>query len=322
MNIGEIHAKAQEQFNLVDAGPVKYVVSTGSVILDRALSIGGYPSGRIVEIYGPEMAGKTTLALHAMAEAQEMGEYPALIDMERALDETYAGSIGLKGKPNKEGGYLVETPDYGEQAFEVIEFLIDMGIKFIVVDSVSAMTPKAEIEGDYGESHMGLQARMMSQGMRKIVGKVAENDVVLIFINQIRMKIGVMFGSPETTTGGNALKFYASMRLDIRAGSKDNEIKNNAEIVGKYSKVKIVKNKLGPPMRTLMIPIIFGKGIWQAGELLDELLVVGAITKKSSYFYLNDSKIGAGKFNSISWIDENLEQCKEILIEYKKDTST
>ncbi len=317
MNISEIHAKAQDQFDLIDSAPVDFIVPTGSVLLDRALSIGGYPSGRIIEIYGVEMSGKTTLALHGMANAQAMGKDVALIDMERALDQDYAKKIGLKGEPNVEGGYIHEAPDYGEQAFKLIEYLITTGIKFIVVDSVSALIPKAELEGDYGESHMGLQARMMSQALRKITGMVYENDVILVFINQIRMKIGVVFGNPEVTTGGKALPFYSTIRIELRPNG--DEIKSGTDIIGKYSRAKIRKNKLGAPMRVVMIPIIFGRGVWRSAEIFDEMLTNGLITKKSSFYYYEGNKIGAGKSNTMDEIDSKLEFYEEALHEYQKN---
>jgi recombination protein RecA len=314
MDISKLYETAKKQFKLEDTDPIKFVIPTGSILLDRALSIGGYPSGRIVEIYGPEMSGKTTLGLHAMAEAQKK-KYPVgLIDMERAFDEKYAKAIGLKGNPNED--FLYFTPDFGEQAIEIIRFMIGEGVKLIVVDSVSAMTPKAEFIGETGESFMGLQARMMSQALRQITGPAYQNNVIIIFINQIRMKIGIMFGNPETTSGGKALGFYASIRIETRGTGDD--IKQNGEQVGKYTRAKIKKNKLGPPNRAVQVPIIYGSGVWSAGEIFDELLSHGAIKQRSSFYYCKDEKLGNGKFNSIEEIEKNRKKYLGVLNEYKK----
>lgn len=318
MEISELYETAKRQFNLEDIDPIQFVIPTGSILLDRALSIGGYPSGRIVEIYGPEMSGKTTLGLHAMTEAQGKGFPVGLIDMERAFDDKYAANIGLKGKPNKDFFYF--TPDWGEQAIEIMRFLINEGVKLIVVDSVSAMIPKAELIGDTGESHMGLQARMMSQALRQITGPAYQHNVVVIFINQIRMKIGVMFGNPETTSGGKALGFYSTIRIEVRGTGDD--IKREGQLVGKYTRAKIKKNKLGPPNRTVQIPIVYGSGVWSAGEIFDELLSYGAIKQRSSFYYCKDEKMGNGKFNAIQNIEENKKKYMGVLNEHKKSKST
>jgi recombination protein RecA len=284
MSIESLYEKFKDKYE-IEEKPPKDVVSTGSVLLDRALTIGGYASGRIIEIYGPEGAGKTTLALHAMAEAQRKGWDAAIIDMEAGLDVEYAKSVGVKGKPNVD--YLHLIPSWGEQAIDELIDTIEAGVRLIVVDSVAAMVPKAEYEGDTGEAFMGLQARMMGQALRKITTRVEASGAVLIFINQVRSKIGVFFGSPETTTGGRALPFYSSMRIQVKQGD---QIKSKQDIIGKYLRCKIIKNKLGPPLKECQVPIVFGQGIDSARELLEELQVKGILTKRSSYFYYGEEK--------------------------------
>jgi len=264
------------------------VIPTGSLALDRALGVGGYPRGRLVEIYGAESSGKTTLALHAIAQVQRSGGVAAFIDAEHALDTQYAARLGVNIED-----LLVSQPDYGEQALEVLELLIRGGVvDLIVVDSVAALVPKAEIEGDMGDSHMGLQARLMSQAMRKITSQVAKQQAVVIFINQIRQKIGVFFGNPETTTGGNALKFYASVRLEIRRLSA---IKQGEEVVGNRTLVKVVKNKLAPPFRSVEFDIRYGSGICRASELLDLGEQSGVVEKSGSWLSFGESRLGQGR---------------------------
>ncbi len=276
------------------------VIPSGSILLDEALGIGGYPRGRIIEIYGPESSGKTTLALHAIAEAQKLGGIAAFIDAEHALDPQYAKSLGV----NIDDLWLSQ-PDTGEQALDIAESLIRSGaVDIIVVDSVAALTPQAEIEGDMGDSHMGLQARLMSQALRKLTATIAKSKCILVFINQIRMKIGVMFGNPETTTGGNALKFYASVRLEVRRiesiDSKDAE-----DAVGNRVRVKVVKNKVAPPFRKAELDIYFGKGISAASSLLDSAVKYNFIEKKGSWFTIGEEKVGQGKENAIAFIEQN-----------------
>ncbi|HTR45360.1 MAG TPA: recombinase RecA, partial [Thermodesulfovibrionales bacterium] len=267
------------------------VIPTGSLTLDIATGIGGYPRGRVVEIYGPESSGKTTLALNAIAEAQKTGGVAAFIDAEHALDITYAGRLGVKVED-----LLISQPDTGEQALEVAEALVRSGaVDIVVVDSVAALVPKAEIEGEMGDSLPGLQARLMSQALRKLTAAISKSLTTVVFINQIRMKIGVMFGNPETTTGGNALKFYASMRLDIR---RIDNIKDNQETIGGRVRVKVVKNKVAPPFRQAEFDIYFNEGISKAGELIDLGVEHGAVEKSGAWYSFNGTRIGQGRENA------------------------
>ena len=273
-------------------------VSTGSLNLDIALGIGGLPRGRVVEIYGPESSGKTTLALHVIAEMQKIGGTAAFVDAEHALDPVYAKKLGVDIDE-----MLVSQPDTGEQALEITDMLVRSGaVDIIVIDSVAALTPKAEIEGDMGDSHMGLQARLMSQALRKLTGNIKRSNTLVIFINQIRMKIGVMFGSPETTTGGNALKFYASVRLDIR---RIGAIKKGDEIVGNETKVKVVKNKVAPPFKLAHFEILYGVGISREGELIDLGVEHKLIEKAGAWYSYNGDKIGQGKEKVRVFLKEN-----------------
>lgn len=276
-------------------------ISSGSLLLDEALGIGGYPKGRIVEIYGPESSGKTTLALHAIAESQKKGGIAAFIDAEHALDPNYAASLGVKTDE-----LWIAQPDNGEQALEIVERLVRSGaIDIIVVDSVAALTPQAEIDGDMGDSHMGLQARLMSQALRKLTGILSKSNTLIIFINQIRMKIGVMFGNPETTTGGNALKFYSSCRLEVR--KIETLSKGSDNIVGNRVRVKVVKNKVAPPFRKVEMDLIFGKGISYIGSILDASIKYDLIEKSGSWYAYNDEKIGQGKDNATNFLEANPE---------------
>lgn len=273
-------------------------ISTGSLGLDIALGIGGLPKGRIVEIYGPESSGKTTLTLQAIAECQKAGGTAAFIDAEHALDPQYARKLGVDID-----NLLISQPDHGEQALEIADMLVRSGaIDMIVIDSVAALTPKAEIEGEMGDSHMGLQARLMSQALRKITGNAKRSNCMVIFINQIRMKIGVMFGSPETTTGGNALKFYASVRLDIR---RIGQIKEGDEIVGSETRVKVVKNKMAPPFREALFQIMYGQGTNRLGELVDLASAQDIVQKSGAWYAYNGTKIGQGKNNVVRYFEEN-----------------
>ena len=273
-------------------------VSSGSLTLDIALGIGGLPKGRIVEIYGPESSGKTTMTLQAIAECQKAGGTCAFIDAEHALDPQYARKLGVDID-----NLLVSQPDHGEQALEIADMLVRSGaIDLIVVDSVAALTPKAEIEGEMGDSHMGLQARLMSQALRKITGNAKRSNCMVIFINQIRMKIGVMFGSPETTTGGNALKFYASVRLDIR---RIGQVKEGDEIVGSETRVKVVKNKMAPPFREAIFQIMYGKGVNHLAELVDLAVAQELVQKAGAWYSYQGNKIGQGKNNVIRYLEEN-----------------
>ena len=273
-------------------------ISTGSLGLDVALGIGGLPKGRIVEIYGPESSGKTTLTLSVIAEAQKAGATCAFIDAEHALDPGYAEKLGVNIDD-----MLVSQPDTGEQALEITDMLVRSGsVDVIVIDSVAALTPKAEIEGDIGDSHMGLAARMMSQAMRKMTGNIKNANCLVIFINQIRMKIGVMFGSPETTTGGNALKFYASVRLDIR---RTGAVKDGDEIVGNETRVKVVKNKVAPPFKQAEFQILYGKGIYRMGEVIDLGVKQGLVDKAGAWYAYNGNKIGQGKANAAKFLLDN-----------------
>ena len=283
-----------------DAGAMADIqaVSTGSIALDVALGIGGLPRGRVVEIYGPESSGKTTLTLHAVAEMQKLGGTAAFVDAEHALDPSYAAKLGVNIDD-----LLVSQPDTGEQALEITDMLVrSNAVDIIVNDSVAALTPKAEIEGDMGDSHMGLQARLMSQALRKLTANIKRSNTLVIFINQIRMKIGVMFGSPETTTGGNALKFYASVRLDIR---RTGAIKKGDEIVGNETKVKVVKNKVAPPFKTINFEILYGEGISHEGELIDMGVSCNLIDKAGAWYSYNGDRIGQGKEKVRAYLKEN-----------------
>ncbi|MCQ2279744.1 MAG: recombinase RecA [Bacteroidales bacterium] len=291
---------------LGDAAPEAVeVIPSGSIALDAALGVGGYPKGRIIEIYGPESSGKTTLAIHAIAEAQKRGGIAAFIDAEHAFDRFYAEKLGVNTDD-----LLVSQPDNGEQALEIADNLIRTGaIDIIVVDSVAALTPKSEIEGDMGDSKMGLQARLMSQAMRKLTSTISKTKCCCIFINQLREKIGVMFGNPETTTGGNALKFYASVRLDIR---RQSQIKDGDMASGNHVKVKVVKNKVAPPFRTAEFDIMFGEGISKIGEIIDMAVEKNIIKKSGSWFSYNDSKIGQGRDTVKQVLSDNPELAEEI----------
>ncbi|MGE3476489.1 MAG: recombinase RecA [Rhodospirillaceae bacterium] len=280
-------------------------VSTGSLGLDLALGIGGLPKGRIIEIYGPESSGKTTLALHVIAEAQKGGGTCAFVDAEHALDPGYARKLGVNLDD-----LLISQPDAGEQALEIADTLVRSGaIDVLVVDSVAALTPRAELEGEMGDSHMGLQARLMSQALRKLTASVARSNTLIIFINQIRMKIGVMFGNPETTTGGNALKFYASVRLDIR---RIGQIKDKEDVVGNQTRVKVVKNKVAPPFKVVEFDIMYGEGVSKTGELLDLGTKAGIVEKSGSWFSYNSERIGQGRENAKTFLREHPEVAAEI----------
>ncbi|MCP4749068.1 MAG: recombinase RecA [Desulfobacteraceae bacterium] len=274
------------------------VISTGSIALDRALGIGGLPRGRVIEIYGPESSGKTTLALHAVANAQKQGGIAAFIDAEHALDINYARRLGVNCDE-----LLVSQPDTGEQALEIADMLLRSGaIDIMVIDSVAALVPRAEIEGEMGDSHMGLQARLMSQALRKLTGTIGKTNTSLIFINQIRMKIGVVFGNPETTTGGNALKFYASVRLDIR---RTGAIKNGQDVAGSRTRVKVVKNKMAPPFKEAEFDIMYGEGISITGDLLDVGIEAGIIDKSGSWYSYKGERIGQGRENAKKFLKDN-----------------
>ena len=281
------------------------VVSTGSLALDVALGIGGLPRGRVVEIYGPESSGKTTLALQVIAEAQKTGGTSAFIDAEHALDPTYAEKLGVQIDD-----LLVSQPDTGEQALEITDMLVrSSAVDVVVIDSVAALTPKAEIEGEMGDSHMGLHARLMSQALRKLTSNIKRSNTLVIFINQIRMKIGVMFGNPETTTGGNALKFYASVRLDIR---RIGAIKKGDEIVGNDTRVKVVKNKMAPPFRQALFEILYGEGISRQGELIELGVKEGIVDKAGAWYSYNGDRIGQGKDNVRNFLKDNPEIAQDI----------
>ncbi|GFZ76682.1 protein RecA [Pseudohongiella nitratireducens] len=280
-------------------------ISTGSLGLDVALGIGGLPRGRIVEIYGPESSGKTTLTLQVIAECQKKGGTCAFIDAEHALDPIYANALGVDVE-----NLLVSQPDTGEQALEIADMVVRSGaVDVVVIDSVAALTPKAEIDGEMGDSHMGLQARLMSQALRKMTGNIKNSNTLVIFINQIRMKIGVMFGSPETTTGGNALKFYSSVRLDIR---RIGSIKDGDEVVGNETRVKVVKNKVAPPFRQTEFQIMYGKGIYRMGEIIDLGVKLNLLDKSGAWYAYNGDKIGQGKKNVAAFLEENSELADEL----------
>lgn len=286
-------------------------VSTGSLGLDIALGLGGLPYGRVVEIYGPESSGKTTLTLQVIAEAQKQGKTCAFVDAEHALDPIYAEKLGVNVD-----ALLVSQPDTGEQALEITDMLVrSNAIDVIVVDSVAALTPKAEIEGEMGDSHVGLQARLMSQALRKLTSSVKNANTLLIFINQIRMKIGVMFGSPETTTGGNALKFYSSVRLDIR---RIGSVKQGDEIVGNETRVKVVKNKVAPPFKQAEFQIMYGSGIYHMGEVIDLGVKEGLIDKAGAWYAYKGDKIGQGKANAAKYLEEHLDIANEIELEIRR----
>jgi recombination protein RecA len=280
-------------------------VSTGSLGLDIALGVGGLPRGRVIEIYGPESSGKTTLTLQVIAEAQRLGGTAAFVDAEHALDPVYAGKLGVNVQE-----LLVSQPDTGEQALEITDMLVrSSAVDIIVIDSVAALTPKAEIEGEMGDAHVGLQARLMSQALRKLTGNIKRSNTIVIFINQIRMKIGVMFGNPETTTGGNALKFYASVRLDIR---RIGAIKNGEEVVGNQTRVKVVKNKVAPPFREAEFEIMYGQGISRNGEIIDIGVAQGLVEKSGSWYSYNGERIGQGKENARTFLETHPDIARDI----------
>ena len=295
-----------------DASGVE-VVPSGSILLDEALGVGGYPKGRIIEMYGPESSGKTTLALHAIAEAQKMGGIAAFIDAEHALDPVYAKNLGVNIDE-----LWVSQPDTGEQALEIAESLVRSGaVDIIVVDSVAALTPQAEIEGDMGDSHMGLQARLMSQALRKLTAIIGKSKCILVFINQMRMKIGVMYGNPETTTGGNALKFYSSIRLEIRR-IESIDAKGAEDAVGNRVRVKIVKNKVAPPFRKVELDIYFGKGVSAMSSLLDGAVKYGLIDKKGAWYTTETEKVGQGRENALMFLEQNPDFTKDIEIKLRE----
>ena len=286
-----------ENANLAGAVPT---IPTGSLGLDIALGIGGFPQGRIVEVYGPESSGKTTLALHAVANAQKMGGTAAFIDAEHALDVKYARNLGVNTKD-----VLIAQPDYGEQALEIADMLVKSNaIDLLVIDSVAALVPKAEIEGEMGDHHVGLQARLMSQALRKLTGSISKSKTCVIFINQIRLKIGVMFGSPETTTGGNALKFYSTCRLDIR---RIGALKDGQNVIGNRTRVKVVKNKMAPPFREVEFDIMYGEGISREGSILDLATEIGIVNKSGSWFGYDGARLGQGRDNVKTMLKENKE---------------
>jgi recombination protein RecA len=289
-------------------------ISTGSLGLDIALGIGGLPKGRIVEIYGPESSGKTTLTLSTIAEAQKQGATCAFVDAEHALDPDYAAKLGVNVDD-----LLVSQPDTGEQALEITDMLVrSNAVDVIIVDSVAALVPKAEIEGEMGDAHVGLQARLMSQALRKITGNIKNANCLVIFINQIRMKIGVMFGNPETTTGGNALKFYASVRLDIR---RTGAVKEGDEVVGSETRVKVVKNKVAPPFRQAEFQILYGKGIYRNGEIIDLGVQLGLLEKSGAWYSYQGNKIGQGKANAAKFLEDNREVAAAIEKSIRKNAS-
>jgi recombination protein RecA len=281
------------------------VVPSGAMGLDLALGIGGYARGRIVEIYGPESSGKTTLALHAVAEAQKQGGIAAYVDAEHALDVSYARKLGVRTDD-----LLISQPDTGEQALEIVDMLVRSGgVDVLVIDSVAALVPRAEIEGEMGDSHMGLQARLMSQALRKLTGTINRSGTLVIFINQIRMKIGVMFGNPETTTGGNALKFYASVRLDIR---RIQAIKDGENVIGNRTRVKVVKNKLAPPFKEIEFDILYGEGISKEGDILDLAVTHNLVEKSGTWFAYQDERMGQGREKAIGWLKDHADVMKTL----------
>ena len=290
------------------------VIPTGSIGLDLALGVGGYPRGRVIEIYGPESSGKTTLTIHAIAEVQKQGGIAAFIDAEHAFDSVYASSLGVDID-----NLLISQPDNGEQALEIADHLISSGaVDLVVIDSVAALTPKSEIDGEMGDSKMGLHARLMSQALRKLTATISKTGCTCIFINQIRMKIGVMFGNPETTTGGNALKFYSSIRLDIR---RIGAIKNGENITGNRTRVKVVKNKVAPPFKKVEFDIMFGQGISRSGEVLDAAVEAEIINKSGSWFSYDDTKLGQGRDAVKQMISDNPELCEELETKIKELSS-
>ncbi len=284
------------------------VIPSGSVGLDRALGVGGYPRGRVVEIFGNESSGKTTLTLHAIAQVQAQGGVAAFVDAEHALDVNYARKLGVRVEE-----LLISQPDTGEQALEITEHLVRSGaVDLIVVDSVAALVPRAEIEGEMGDAHMGVQARLMSQALRKLTGAVSRSGTCIIFINQIRMKIGVMFGNPETTTGGNALKFYSSVRMEIR---RTGNIKEGDQVVGSRAKVKVVKNKVAPPFQEAEFELLYGSGVNRTGEVLDMAVQQGLVDKAGSYFSLKGERIGQGRERALEWLREHPQQMEALAAE-------
>jgi recombination protein RecA len=282
------------------------VVPSGSVGLDRALGVGGYPRGRVVEVFGNESSGKTTLALHAIAQVQAQGGVAAFVDAEHALDVSYARKLGVRIED-----LLVSQPDTGEQALEITEQLVRSGaVDLVVIDSVAALVPRAEIEGEMGDAHMGVQARLMSQALRKLTGAVSKSGTVIFFINQIRMKIGVVFGNPETTTGGNALKFYASVRLEIR---RIGNLKDGDTVIGTRTRVKVVKNKVAPPFQDTEFDVLYGQGISRAGEALDLAVTIGLAEKSGSHFLLDGERIGQGRERAVEWLRERPQQLEALI---------
>ncbi len=300
-NFGKGSIMTMDADNVADVD----VISTGSLTVDMALGVGGVPKGRIIEIYGPESSGKTTMTLQLVANCQKQGGTAAFIDAEHALDIVYAQKLGVELS-----SLIVSQPDTGEQALEIVDQLVNSGaVDLIIIDSVAALTPKAEIEGEMGDSHMGLQARLMSQALRKITGAAKKTNCTVVFINQIRMKIGVMFGSPETTTGGNALKFYASVRMDIR---RIGSIKKGEDIIGNETRVKVVKNKVAPPFKEAEFEILYGEGVSKMGEIIDLAVKFNIVDKSGAWYAYNGAKIGQGRDNTREWLKQNLAKADEI----------